>query len=86
MSNWHDRHRTPYDREHEEELRHEESRPGEKGYLDHRLDAPLSTALDVAVLVKTMADPRDGAALINRYVDAERARIRLEAVAAGANA
>lgn len=86
MSNWHTRRFTDNYREHERDLRHDEPRPGEPGYVDHRLDAPISTALDIAVLVKAMDDPRDGAALIERFAGAERERIRLDAVAAGANA
>ncbi len=70
--------------DHERDLRKHEPRPTDP--LPDRFAMPIATALDVAVLVKAMADPRDGAALIDRYVDAERARIRLEAVAAGANA
>jgi hypothetical protein len=51
-----------------------------------RLDKPLSTAMDIVVLVKAMPNYEDAAALIERFVDAERERIRLDCVAAGANA
>jgi hypothetical protein len=52
--------------------------------LPHRLDRPLSTAMDVAILVRALGNIEDAAALIERFVDAKAAEQRLDAVAAGA--
>ena len=45
---------------------------------------PLSTAMDVAILVRALGNIEDAAALIERFVDAKAAEQRLDAVAAGA--
>jgi hypothetical protein len=45
---------------------------------------PLSTAMDVAILVRALDNIEQAAALIERFVDAKAAEQRLEAVAAGA--
>lgn len=52
--------------------------------LPHRLDRPISTAMDVAILVRALGNIEDAAALIERFVDAKAAEKRLDAVAAGA--
>lgn len=52
--------------------------------LPHRFDRPLSTAMDVAILVRALGNIEDAAALIERFVDAKAAEQRLDAVAAGA--
>jgi hypothetical protein len=52
--------------------------------IPHRLDRPLSTAMDVALLVRALSNIEDAAALIDRFVDAKAAEQRLDAVAAGA--
>lgn len=59
-----------------------EPRPGDR--LPHRLDRPLSTAMDVAILVRALGNIEDAAALIETFVDAKAAEQRLDAVAAGA--
>lgn len=53
--------------------------------LPHRLDRPLSTAMDVAILVRALGNIEDAAALIDQFVDTKAAEQRLDAVAAGAN-
>lgn len=45
---------------------------------------PLSTAHDVAIIVRNLKNLDDAAALIERYADAKAAEGRLEAIAAGA--
>lgn len=47
---------------------------------------PLSTAMDVAILVRTLGNIEDAAALIEQFVNTKAAEQRLDAVAAGANA
>lgn len=63
--------------------RKHEPRPGDKDF-PARFDAPLSTAMDIVVLVKEMPNYADAAALIERYADGKAAQQRLDAVAAGA--
>lgn len=46
--------------------------------------APLSTAMDIVVLVKAMPNYEDCAALIERYASGLAEQNRLDAVAAGA--
>lgn len=64
--------RTMYDREHERELAKHEWRPGDSDVLGkytdppHRLDTPIPTAVEIAVLVKS-ADLLAGANLIEQY-------------------
>jgi hypothetical protein len=75
----------------------QEPRPGDRGFTDsdvlgkfsgdplpYRFDRPLSTAMDVAILVRTLGNIEDAAALIERFVDAKASEQRLDAVAAGA--
>jgi hypothetical protein len=61
-------------------------RPGRKfDPLPLRLQTkPLSTAMDVAILVRALGNIEDAAALIETFVDAKAAEQRLDAVAAGA--
>lgn len=66
--------------DHERDLRKHEPRPGEKGYVDHRLDAPIVGALEVAMIVKGLDDPTAGAALIQQYANTVAAEARLQAV------
>lgn len=47
--------------------------------------APLSTAMDVAILVRALGNIEDAAALIEQFVNTKAAEQRLDAVAAGAN-
>lgn len=51
------------------DLAKHDPRPGEKDYVPRRLDVEMSTALDVAVLVKRIIDPRDAAKLIEQYAN-----------------
>ncbi|HEX7881934.1 MAG TPA: hypothetical protein VF499_04260 [Afipia sp.] len=81
---YHDRFTDNY-REHERELRRDEFRPGDPIPLRFQ-PKPLSTAHDVAILVRNLKNVDDAAALIDRYADAKAAEQRLDAVAAGANA
>jgi hypothetical protein len=99
MSNWHDRRYTDAHWDHERDLRKHEPRPGDRGFTDSdvlgkytgptdiplRLQPkPLSTAMDVAILVRALGNIEDAAALIETFVDAKAAEQRLDAVAAGA--
>jgi hypothetical protein len=76
-----------------------EPRPGDRGFTDSdvlgkftgstdplplRFERPLSTAMDVAILVRALGNIEDAAALIERFVDAKASEQRLDAVAAGA--
>lgn len=77
-----------------------EPRPGDRGFTDSdvlgkftgpsdplplRLQPkPLSTAMDVAILVRTLGNIEDAAALIEQFVNTKAAEQRLDAVAAGA--
>lgn len=70
-----------YRDEHNHELR-----PGDRGFPLRLETAPLSTALDIALCVRSMKNPQEAAELIERYVGARAAEVRMEAVAAGANA
>lgn len=77
--------------DHLRDERKHELRPGDRGFsrpADNeppaRLDRPLSTAMDVAVLVRALDNIEQAAALIERFVDAKAAEKRLDAVAAGA--
>jgi hypothetical protein len=45
---------------------------------------PLSTAMDVAILVRALDNIEQAAALIETFVDAKASEQRLDAVAAGA--
>lgn len=51
----------------------------------HRLDTPISPAVEVAMAVKAMKNIAEAAKLIEQYADTRAAERRLEAVAAGAN-
>lgn len=95
MPNWHDRHRTPYDREHERELQKHEPRPSDRGFSPPtqseppaRYDVPISTAMDIALIVRGLKNLPDAAALIERYAEryanAKADAERMDAVAAGA--
>ena len=53
-------------------------------YMAHRLDRPLSTAMDIAILVRALGNIEDAVALIEQFVNAKAAEQRLDAVAAGA--
>jgi len=53
--------------------------------LPLRFERPLSTAMDVAILVRALGNIEDAAALIERFVDAKASEQRLDAVAAGAH-
>ncbi len=68
--------------DHLRDERKHEPRPTDR--LPHRLDRPLSTAMDVAILVRALSNIEDAADLIDRFVDAKAAEQRLDAVAAGA--
>ena len=81
---YHDRFTDNY-REHERDLRHDEPRASDPIPLRFQ-PKPLSTAHDVAILVRNLKSVDDAAALIERYADAKAAEQRLDAVAAGANA
>lgn len=74
--------RTMYDREHERELRKHDPRPTDGA---RNLPAPSLLAIETALLVRNQGIKLTLAAqLIEEYARAERARISLEAVAAGA--
>lgn len=88
MSNWHDRHRTAADHEHEREPRKHEDRPGDRGFeppklteLPSRLSPPIATALEVAILVKGIKNIRDAEKLVEQYAQTVAAEARLQAVA-----
>lgn len=76
-----------------------EPRPRDRGFTDsdvlgkyngpdplplHVQAPPLSTAMDIAICVRGMKNLQEAAALIDRYVEAKAAEVRLDAVAAGA--
>lgn len=75
------RHPTEADWDHARDLRKHDTDP-----LPARMQVPLSTAMDVVVLVKRMDNYAEAAALIERYAAGKAAQTRLDAVAAGANA
>jgi hypothetical protein len=65
--------------DHERDLRKHDSLP-------HRTDRRISTAIDIALLCRTMDNIEDAAALIDLYAANKASEQRLEAVAAGAGA
>lgn len=83
MSNWHNRRYTDSYWDHRRDELKTEPRPGDRDF-PARLDQPLSTAMDIVLLVKEMTNYADAAALIERYADGKAAQTRLDAVAAGA--
>jgi hypothetical protein len=54
--------------------------------LPHRLDRKISTAIDIALLCRTMDNIEDAAALIDLYATNRASEARMEAVRAGAGA
>lgn len=75
----HDRRYTPEYHDHQRDHRKHDSLP-------HRLDRKISTALDIALLVRLMDNIEDAAALIDLYAANRASEARMEAVAAGAGA
>lgn len=86
MSNWHDRHRTAADHEHERELRKHDDRPGDRGFsaprdeLPVRLSPPIAGALEIAILAQSVP-LMQAAELIEQYARTEAAAARLDATA-----
>ena len=76
------RHPTEADWDRERDYRKHEPRPSDP--LPARFQTPLSTAMDIVVLVKAMPNYAEAAALIERFAEGKAAEQRLEAVAAGA--
>ena len=77
--------------DHYRDERRHDLRPGDRGFqtpssseVPARFDRPLSTSMDVVLLIRAMANLEDAAALIDRFIDAKAAEQRLDAVAAGA--
>jgi hypothetical protein len=68
--------------DHLRDERKHEPRPTDR--LPHRLDRPLSTSMDIAILVRALDKIEDAAALIDQFVDTKASEQRLDAVAAGA--
>jgi hypothetical protein len=64
--------------DHERDHRKHEWRPGDP--LPFRFETPIAGALEVALLVKAVKDPRDGAKLIEQYARTAAAEARLQAV------
>ena len=75
----HESERADYDRDN---LRDAPDYPGgdfeEPGKPEHRLTLPIATALEIAVLVKGMADVRACAGLIEQYAQTVASAARLE--------
>jgi len=63
--------------DHERDLRKHDPRPTDP--LPARFAMPLTTALEIAVLVRGVKDPREGAALVERYAQTVAAGARLDA-------
>lgn len=88
-------HRTAEYYDHLRDLRKHDPRPGEKDF-PARLDKPLTTAMDIVVLVKQLPNYSDCERLIEQYagmvaadarVEETRAALeRLEAMRGGVNA
>lgn len=73
--------RADYEREHRKNFIEEDGEP-----IALRLQPKLlSTAMDVALIVRGMSNLQDAGKLIDAYADAKAAEKRLDAVAAGAN-
>lgn len=70
--------------DYEHDLAKHEPRPGEKDYVPHRLDAPVSPAMQCAVAVKNEPNFEKAARLIVDFARAEAAAERMDAVRAGA--
>ena len=77
--------------DHYHDLEKHELRPGDRGFSrpskndpPARLDRPLSTAMDVAILVRALDNIEQAAALIEQFVNTKATEQRLDAVAAGA--
>lgn len=77
--NWHDRRNTAEHHDHQRDLRKHDSLP-------HRVDRKISTAIDIALLCRTMDNIEDAAALIDLYAANRASEARMEAVRAGAGA
>lgn len=61
------RHPTERDMDHRRDLRKHDFEPASRTEPPARLDKPLTTAMDIVVLVKMMANYEDAAALIETY-------------------
>lgn len=84
--------------DHLRDERKHEPRPGDRDFTDsdvlgkftddtpplYAQSGPLSTAMDVAIIVRNISSIEQAAALIECYADAKAAALRLDAVAAGA--
>lgn len=71
----------------DEEYRADYERDHRKhGRRPHRLDRKISTAIDIALLCRSMDNVEDAAALIDLYAANRASEARMEAVAAGAGA
>jgi hypothetical protein len=64
--------------DHDRDHRKHEWRPGDPPPL--RFDVPIAGALEVALLVRGVKDPREGAKLIEQYAQTAAAEARLQAV------
>lgn len=64
--------------DHYRDMHRDEPRAGEKGYVAHRLDKPLTTAMDIVVLVKKLDNYADAAALIDQYAGMVAAAARAD--------
>jgi hypothetical protein len=54
--------------DHDRDLAKHDARPGDRDYVPlHAQSAPISTAVDIAICVRALKNPLDGAALIDQY-------------------
>jgi hypothetical protein len=78
--------------DHDRDLRKHEPRPGDKDF-PIRLEKPLTTAMDIVVLVKALSNYTEAASLIETYAGmvaasarADEALLRLAKIEGGSNA
>ena len=65
--------------DHYRDERKHDWRPGDPvAQLAHRLDAPLTTAMDIVVLVKAMKNYTDAAKLVDQYAGMVAAAARVD--------
>ena len=92
MSNWFDRRYNDAHWDHERDLRKHDPRAGDKDF-PLRLEKPLTTAMDIVVLVKALPNYAEAAKLIETYASmvaanaqADEALLRLAKIEGSVNA
>lgn len=82
----HSRRYTAEHHDHARDLAKHDPRPGERDYVPLRLEpAKIPTALEIALIVKGLADPTKGADLIEQYARTVASEKAVEAVEQAGN-